>query len=174
MYKVAGQEVAGDEVEEVQVGDEEKRTVRVNKQLPNEFRKDLLEVFEKFQDVFAWDHSELKGIDPRVCKHKIPLRMDDRPVRMHRYKMNSNYAAKVKEEIDALLKVGFIAEVESSDWLFPIVVVPKNNGKLRICVDFRKLNEQTIKDPFPLPFTDTMLDQVARYEMYSFLDGYKG
>ena len=89
--------------------------------------------------------------------------------------MNPNYAAKVKEEIDALLKAGFIAEVESSDdWLFPIVVVPKKNGKLRICVDFRKLNEQTIKDPFPLPFTNTMLDQVAGYEMYSFLDGYGG
>ncbi|MCO5551528.1 hypothetical protein L7F22_005032 [Adiantum nelumboides] len=93
---------------------------------------------------------------------------------MQRYKMNPNYAAKVKEEINALLKAGFIAEVESSDWLYPIVVVPKNNGKLRICVDFRKLNEQIIKDPFPLPFTDTMLDQVAGHEMYSFLDGYSG
>ena len=82
VYKEDGQEVAGDKVEEVQVGDEEKRTVRVNKQLPNQFRKDLLELFEKFQDVFAWDHNELKGIDPRVCQHKIPLRMDARPVRM--------------------------------------------------------------------------------------------
>ena len=54
------------------------------------------------------------------------------------------------------------------------VVIPKKNGKLRICVDFRKLNEQTIKDPFPLPFTDMMLDQVAGYEMYSFVDGYSG
>ena len=115
LYKEAGQEVAGDEVEEVQVGDEEQRTVHANKQLPNEFRKSLLELFGKFQDVFAWDHTELKGIDPRVCKHKIPLRMDARPVRMQRYRMNPNYAAKVKEEIDALLKAGFIAEVESSE-----------------------------------------------------------
>ena len=82
VYKEAGKEVAGDKVEEVQVGEEEKRTVRVNKQLPNQFRKDLLELFEKFQDVFAWDHTELKGIDPRVCQHKIPLRMDARKVTM--------------------------------------------------------------------------------------------
>ncbi|MCO5601005.1 hypothetical protein L7F22_055121 [Adiantum nelumboides] len=88
--------------------------------------------------------------------------------------MNLNYATKVKEEIDSLLKAGFIAEVESSDWLFPIVVVTKKNGKLRICVDFKKLNEQTIKDPFPLPFTDTMLDQLTGHQMYSFLDGYNG
>ncbi|MCO5554983.1 hypothetical protein L7F22_008522 [Adiantum nelumboides] len=88
--------------------------------------------------------------------------------------MNPNYATKVKEEIDSLLKAEFIAEVESSDWLFLVVVVPKKNGKLRICVDFRKLNEQTIKDTFPLLFTDTKLDQVTGHEMYSFLNGYNG
>ncbi|MCO5550293.1 hypothetical protein L7F22_003775 [Adiantum nelumboides] len=87
--------------------------------------------------------------------------------------MNPNYAKKVKEEIDNLMKTGFITEVESSDWLFPIVVVPKKNGKLRVCVDYRKLNAQTIKDPFPLPFTDMMLDEIVGHEMYSFLDGYR-
>ena len=46
VYKEAGQEVAGDEVDKFLVGDEEKTTVRVNKQLPNEFRKDLLELFK--------------------------------------------------------------------------------------------------------------------------------
>ena len=51
-----------------------------------------------------------------------------------------------------------------NDWLFPMMVVPKKNGKLRVCVDFRKLNEQTIKDPFPLPFTDTMLDWYNGYD----------
>lgn len=88
--------------------------------------------------------------------------------------MNPNYAKKVKEEIDNILKAGFIAKVESSDWLFPIVVVPKKNGKLRVCVDYRKLNAQTIKDPFPLPFTDMMLDEVVGHQMYSFMDGYSG
>ena len=154
--------------------DSEQRTIRINKQLSEQMKENLKALFLEYKDVFAWDHTKLKGIDPRVCPHGIPLKMDARPVRMQRYRMNPNYAAKVKEEINALLKAGFITEVESTDWLFPIVVVPKKNGKLRICVDFRKLNEQTIKDPFPLPFTDTMLDQVVGYEMYSFLDGYNG
>ncbi|MCO5605002.1 hypothetical protein L7F22_059177 [Adiantum nelumboides] len=86
--------------------------------------------------------------------------------------MNPNDAKKVKEEIGNLLKAGFIPEVESSDWLFPIVVVSKKNGKLRICVGYRKLNTQTIKDPFPLSFTDMMLDEITGHEMYSFMDGY--
>ena len=80
----------------------------------------------------------------------------------------------MKDEIDNLLKARFIAKVESSDWLFPIVVVPKKNGKLRVCVYYRKLNVQTVKGPFPLPFIDMMLDEVVGHQMYSFMDGYSG
>jgi hypothetical protein len=53
-----------------------------------------------------------------------------------------------------------------------MVVMPKKNGKLRICVDFKKLNKATKKNPFPLPFFDEVLNIVAWYEVYSFLDGY--
>jgi hypothetical protein len=54
------------------------------------------------------------------------------------------------------------------------VVVPKKNGKLKICVDFKKLNKATKKYPYPLPFSNEVLNIVAQYETYSFLDGYSG
>ena len=88
--------------------------------------------------------------------------------------MNPNYARQVKEEIDRLLAVGFIYPIEKANWLSPIVIVPKKNGKLRVCVDYRKLNAATVSDPFPIPFTNLMLDAVAGHEMYSFLDGFSG
>ncbi len=50
----------------------------------------------------------------------------------------------------------------------------KKNGKLKIYIDFRKLNDATKKDPYPLPFIDEVLNVVARYEAYYFLDGYLG
>jgi hypothetical protein len=53
-------------------------------------------------------------------------------------------------------------------------VVLKKNGKLRVYVDYRKLNAATITNAFPLPFTDGVLDTVAGHEMYSFLDGFSG
>jgi hypothetical protein len=68
----------------------------------------------------------------------------------------------------------FIQLVEEATWLSPIVVVPKIKGKFKICVDFRKLNSTTNKDIFPLPFTYEVLNIVACYETYSFLDGYFG
>jgi hypothetical protein len=64
--------------------------------------------------------------------------------------------------------------VEEASWLSPIVIVPKKNGKLRVCVDFRKLNVATKKDPYPLPFTDEVLDTVIGYALYTFLDGFCG
>ncbi len=58
--------------------------------------------------------------------------------------------------------------------VIPLVIVLKENGKLRICVDYWKLNTQTKKDPFPLHFLDSVLDSMAGHEMYSFMDGYSG
>jgi hypothetical protein len=77
-----------------------------------------------------------------------------------------------QRNLDKLLDVGFIYPIETTQWLSPLVIVRKKNGKLHMCVDYRKLNAQIKKDPFPLPFLDSIFDLVAGHEMYSFMDGY--
>lgn len=84
------------------------------------------------------------------------------------------YLLKVKEEIDKLLEARFIFPVPHN-----IVIVPKKVGvdemmKIRVCQDFWKLNEATKKDYYPLPFTDIILDHVARHECYSLMDVVSG
>ncbi len=64
--------------------------------------------------------------------------------------------------------------MEEATWLSPIVVVPKKNKKLKIYVDFKKLNATMKKDPFRLPFTNEVLNTLASCEAYSSLDGYFG
>ncbi len=59
-------------------------------------------------------------------------------------------------------------------WLSPIIIVPKKNGKLHICVDCKWLNTLAKKDPYPLPFIDEVLDSIAGKELYSFLDEFSG
>ena len=66
------------------------------------------------------------------------------------------------------------APTQSASWLSPIIVVPKKNGQIHICVHHCKLNAQTVDDPLLPPFRDAILDTVARYEVYSFLDGFSG
>ena len=80
----------------------------------------------------------------------------------------------VKEELQKLLDVGFIYPISDSEWVSPLVLVPKNNGKWRICVDYRELNKATKKDHFPLPFIDQVLDGLAGKKLFSFLDGFSG
>ena len=77
----------------------------------------------------------MKGVDSRFCMHKINLKKDVVPIISQRYRMNPKYAKAVKEELDKLLKVGFIYPLEKVTWLSPKVVVPKKNGKLKIYVD---------------------------------------
>jgi hypothetical protein len=88
--------------------------------------------------------------------------------------LNRNYATAVKHDIDKLLAIRFIQPIEKATWLSPIMVIPKKNGKLKICADFRKLNKATKKEPYPLPFFDELLNIVAGFESYSFLHEYLG
>jgi len=73
-----------------------------------------------------------------------------------------------------LLDVAFIYEIEHYDCVSPIVCVPEKNGNLNVCVDFKKLNAWTIKDHYPLPYTEPILERLVRNEACSFLDGFSG
>ena len=108
----------------------------------------------------------MQGIPPELGQHHIDLMDGTAPVRQRQYRLNPKYSLMVKEEIDSLLKSGFIYPVCNSEWVSPIVVVPKKVGadgkvKIRVCQGFRKLNAATKKDYFPLPFTDIILDHVS-------------
>ena len=78
----------------------------------------------------------------------------------------------VKEELQKLLNANFIYPISDSKWVSPLVIVPKKNGKWRVCVDFRELNKATLQDYFPLPFINQVLDTLSRKKYFSFLDGY--
>ena len=132
-----------------------------------------------YKDVFAWSHSDLTGIAPKYGQHRIDLKDDVSPIRQRQYRLNPKYSLKVKEELEKLLETGFIYPINHSEWVSPIVIVPKKVGadgvaKIRVCQDYRKLNDATKKDFYPLPFTDIILDHAAGHEIYTFLDGMSG
>ena len=98
----------------------------------------------------------------------------------------------VRKEVLKWLNVGFIYAISDSPWVSPIHVVPKKGGFTvirneknelistrtvtgwRVCIDYKKLNTATIKDHYPLPFIDQMLDMLVGHSNYYFLDGYSG
>ena len=88
--------------------------------------------------------------------------------------MNPNLRDIVKEEIQKILEVGSIYPISDSKWVSSLMIVPKNNGKWRLCVDYRELNKVTQKYRFPLPFIDQVLDTLSGKNFFSFLDGFSG
>ena len=64
--------------------------------------------------------------------------------------------------------------MKKATWISSIVIVAKNNNKTKTCIDYKKLNATIISNPFSLPFTDSLLDELVEKEMYTFLDGFSG
>ena len=146
------------------------KLVKLNANLNPQLTTDAISLFQEYRDVSAFSYEDLRGIPEHIATHRIELDTAISPCHQARYRMNPNYANVVKEDLEKLLKAGFIELVDQATWLSPIVVVPKKNGKLWICVDFRRLNAATKKDPYPLLFTDKVLDTIIGYAAYSFID----
>ncbi|GKV50531.1 hypothetical protein SLEP1_g57234 [Rubroshorea leprosula] len=110
------------------------------------------------------------GLDRNLVEHRLPIRPDFKPFKQP----PPEVTLKIKEEIERLLKVGFIRTSRYVEWLSNVVPVVKKNGKLRICVDFRILNLGTPKDEYPMPIADLLVDGAARHRILSFMDGHSG
>ena len=106
----------------------------------------MISTLKEYRDVFAWSYRDLKGVDLEICQHTIPMREDAKPSKQRPYTYNENFARKIK-----LLDAEFIYEIEHTEWVSPIVIVPKKNGKLRVCVNLKKVNAATVRDHYPLP-----------------------
>ena len=150
------------------------KSLNINSDLEVSQEQKLVELLGKYSKAFSWDYTNMSGIHPDTCTHHIYMKDNVRPIQQPQRRMNPMLKEIVKDELQKLLKVDFIYPISDSQWVSPLVVVPKKNGKWRICVDYRELNKATLKDHFPLPFIDQVLDTLAGKKLVSFLDGFSG
>nr|CAE01745.2 OSJNBb0056F09.8 [Oryza sativa Japonica Group] len=125
-------------------------------------------------DVFAWRPADMPGVPREVIEHHLTVRPGARPVRQKVRRQAPERQAFIREEVARLLEAGFIREVIHPEWLANPVVVPKANGKLRMCIDYTDLNKACPKDPYPLPRIDQIVDSTAGCDLLCFLDAYSG
>ena len=78
------------------------------------------------------------------------------PIKQKFRHMRTKWLLKIKEEVTKQLKVGFIKPIHQAEWIANVVPIPKKDGKVRMCVDFRDLNKACPKDDFPLPHIDVL------------------
>ncbi|GJV40898.1 reverse transcriptase domain-containing protein [Tanacetum coccineum] len=169
-----------------------KLPVIIAKELDVEEKSALVKVLKSHKRALAWKLSDIQGINPEFCTHKILMEEDYAPAVQHQRRVNPKIHDVIKKEVEKLLEAGLIYPISDSPWVSPIHCVPKKGGMTvvvneeneliptrlvtgwRVCIDYRKLNEATRKDHFPLPFMDQMLERLAGNEYYCFLDGFSG
>jgi hypothetical protein len=103
---------------------------------------------------------ELPGMPPdRDIEFVIELKHGTAPIYKTTVRMTTPELAELKEHIREFLEKGFI-HPSSSPWGAPVIFVPKKDGTQRLCVDYRALNEVTVKNKYPLPRIDDLFDQL--------------
>jgi len=121
-------------------------------------------------DVFAWDAYEALGVDPSFICHHLNVNPSVTPKKQPPRRLSNEHAIAVRDEVMKLKKVKAIKEVFYPEWLANTIVVKKNSGKWRVCVDFTDLNKPYPKDPFPMPWIDQLVNATAGHPWMSFLD----
>ncbi|VVA36942.1 PREDICTED: LOW QUALITY PROTEIN, partial [Prunus dulcis] len=115
-----------DPLQEINLGTEEDpRPTFISTLLKEPLKSELMALLQEFRDCFAWHYHEMPGLDRQLVEHKLPIKDGYLPVKQARRRMSMDTELKVKEEIERLLKAGFIRPAIYADWLANIVPVLK-------------------------------------------------
>ena len=123
-------------------------------------------------DVFEWSPYEVPGVDLTFITHKLNVDPLFPPKKQKPRRSAKQHVEVVKEEVEKLKQTRAIKEVFFPNWFPNTMMVKKNNGKWRVCVDFIDLNLACSKDPFPVPKIDQLVDATCGYPRMSFLDAF--
>ncbi|XP_057452284.1 uncharacterized protein LOC130744109 [Lotus japonicus] len=141
--------------------DDKKLPVIVSSTLHENQEEKLLQVLKKHKKAIGWTLADIPGISPSMCMHRILLEEGAKPVRQPQRRLNP---------VILDVKTGLTVVKNERNELIPTRV----QNSWRVCIDYRRLNQATRKDHFPLPFIDQMLERLAGKSHYCFLDGFSG
>ena len=125
-------------------------------------------------NVFAWSSYEVPGVDSEFIVHKLNVDPLFPPKKQKPRRSAKEHVEAVRMEVRRLKEDGAIREIFFTEWLANTVVVRKKNGKWRVCIDFTDLNRACLKDPFPMPKINQLVDATYGHSRKSFLDAFQG
>ncbi|UYV61052.1 hypothetical protein LAZ67_1003246 [Cordylochernes scorpioides] len=150
-------------VEESEQKEHEEPQFQINENLAYKEKEQLKQVLERYEDLFS------SGLGrSNLAKHRIDTE-GAKPIKHKPYRVSAKEREIIKEQIDEMLRDGIIRP-SSSPWSFPVILVKKRDGKYRFCVDYRKLNDVTVKDVYPIPRIDEVLDTLQGSKYFSAID----
>ena len=109
-----------------------------------------------------------------MIQHVIPIKEYHKPFKHKLRRINPLFLPLIEKEIKKLFEANIIVSLRFSKWVENLVPVRKKSGEIRLCVDFRNLNRVSLKDNYPLPKMDHILQKVVGSQKMSMLDGFFG
>ncbi|RDY08781.1 Retrovirus-related Pol polyprotein, partial [Mucuna pruriens] len=164
---------------------EQQLPVIIVNNLHGEKEEKLLDVLRQHKKAIGWKLSNLPGINPSICMHRILMEEEAGPIRQQQRRLNLTILDVVKKEVTKLPVAGIIYPISDSQWVSPVQVVPKKFGMtvmknqhnelvlMRIQNSW-KLTQVTYKDHFPLAFIDRVLEKLVGKSHYYFIDVFFG
>ena len=116
----------------------------------------------------------MPGLSPDIVQHRLPLNPGCSQVKQKLRRMKPEMSLRIKEEVKKQFGAGFLAVARYPEWVAYIVSIPKKDGKVRMCEDYRDLNRAIPKDNFPLPHIDVLVHNTTNFALFSFMDGFSG
>ena len=163
-----------EELEPVSLDDDPEHLAYIGSKLVEDLKSPLTHFLRQNKDVFAWKQADMGGIDPTVITYRLNVSPSFKPIKQKRRSFALERQKAINEKVDKLLQAGAIREVEYPEWLANVVLVKKANGKWRLCIDFTYVNKACLKDSFPFPRIDLIVDATAGHELLSFMDAFSG
>ena len=121
----------------------------------------LVQMLNDYVEVFAWSYEDMPGLDTDIVVHCLPIKEDCPPVKQKVRRMRPDMSKKIKVEVMKQFDVGFLAVTSYPQWVSNVVPVPKKDGNVRMCVDYRDLNRASPKDDFPLSHIDVLVNNTS-------------
>jgi len=141
-------------------------------EVPELIKHEFQKLLDSYKEILAISLEELSTT--KLMPHNIQLIEGAQPIKQKSYRLSKNQADALKGEVVKLINHHLI-EPSSSPWSSPVILVPKKNNKWRMCVDYRKLNNVTIKDAYSLPLIDDILTSICgKVRIFTTIDLFSG
>jgi hypothetical protein len=122
----------------------------------------LVEFLRERWEIFAWCPSDMPRVPRELVEHTLNVDPKAKPVKQPLRRFDEPKRKAIASELHRLENAGFIREIKTSTWVSNPVIVPKKNKDVqRVCADYTSLNKHCLKDPFPLPRIDQIIDSTA-------------
>jgi hypothetical protein len=119
-------------------------------------------LIREYWDVFDLSYDELKAYKRDSIQHTITLNKNAKPLKQNLRRINPKLIPLIQTELEKMLTTKIIAPTQHSYWLANLAVIRKKTGETRICVDFMNLNQLPLRDNYPLPNMENLLQRVTR------------